>query len=334
MNTDIVTITHGSHLYGTNTVHSDTDFKGVYFPDVTALLLGRAQPHHRTSTKLSEQKKNISSDVDTEKFSLQRYIKMVTEGQPLAMELLFAPDQFVALPDNLELASVWKSVVDNREKFFSKQCVLFVKYCKTQADRYGIKGSRVKSLDDMLVFFDDKLAKVTGARAPKLGDYQDELVIISKADANISLNMMPVNGIARQHLYVCNRNIPFTANLNWARDVLASIRKTYGDRSTLAAENEGIDWKAISHAVRVAGQALEFYSTGNITFPRTDANLLRQIKRGAMPYDEATGILEMMMDQIPIVAERSGLPDEPNYALAEEFVLHHYKTFVRNCLST
>jgi hypothetical protein len=39
----------------------------------------------------------------------------------------------------------------------------------------------------------------------------------------------------------------------------------------MAETQEGVDWKALSHAVRVGTQALELLKTGHVTFPLPNA---------------------------------------------------------------
>ena len=43
-----------------------------------------------------------------------------------------------------------------------------------------------------------------------------------------------------------------------AKKVFISSLKEYGDRALQAETNRGVDWKGLSHALRVAGQAEEF----------------------------------------------------------------------------
>ena len=59
----IVKMKFGSHLYGTASEHSDTDYKGVYLPSREAVLLGDIQKclNHSTGCGTS---KNKACDVD------------------------------------------------------------------------------------------------------------------------------------------------------------------------------------------------------------------------------------------------------------------------------
>ena len=50
----------GSHLYGLDTPNSDTDYKGIYMPTLSQLLLGTWPKSIRTSTGTAHTK-NTSS---------------------------------------------------------------------------------------------------------------------------------------------------------------------------------------------------------------------------------------------------------------------------------
>jgi hypothetical protein len=87
-----------------------------------------------------------------------------------------------------------------------------------------------------------------------------------------------------------------------------------------AEKNEGIDWKALSHAVRVASEAIELLNTGKITFPRPDKDLLLAIKTGAMEYKEVEKIIEQGLIDLEIAQEKSILRSEPDWKKADELV--------------
>ncbi len=76
----------GSHVYGTNLPTSDTDFKGIYIPTKRDLYLSRAQKTINTGTKENKSARNESTDIDEEIFSLQQYLKLLSEGQTVALD--------------------------------------------------------------------------------------------------------------------------------------------------------------------------------------------------------------------------------------------------------
>ena len=80
----IVKMKFGSHLYGTNTVHSDVDYKGVFLPSKKELLLGAVPKCRNFSTNLGAQK-NSQDDIDEEIYSLHYFLKLACQGQTVAI---------------------------------------------------------------------------------------------------------------------------------------------------------------------------------------------------------------------------------------------------------
>ena len=104
----------------------------------------------------------MAGDVDTETFSLQQYFKLLTEGQTVALDMLFNPWPETATP-------LWGHIVRNREKLLTKKSAAFVGYCRQQANKYGIKGSRVAAAKEAMERFRD-LMEQAGTTA-KVGDF-------------------------------------------------------------------------------------------------------------------------------------------------------------------
>jgi hypothetical protein len=118
--------------------------------------------------------------------------------------------------------------------------------------------------------------------------------------------------------------MPMTAAIEEARKVYAKVWDNYGERARAAMTNEGIDWKAMSHAVRVARQAIELLNTGSITFPRPDAAELIEIKKGMRPYEEISALLEKLVAEVQEASQVSTLPEQTNASLADRQVRDFY----------
>ena len=135
----LVTIKFGSHLYGTSTPASDIDFKSVHVPAPRDVLLQRAKGSVSTARAKQEKEKNLPGEVEEESYSLLRYLQLASEGQTVALDMLFAPEWSMTAPPSAE----WREVVANRSKLITKKSAAFLGYCRQQANKYGIKGSRV-----------------------------------------------------------------------------------------------------------------------------------------------------------------------------------------------
>jgi hypothetical protein len=123
---------------------------------------------------------------------------------------------------------------------------------------------------------------------------------------------------------VCDRNLPFTITLDEAARIMQGLFDNYGKRSLAAERNEGVDFKAVSHAVRVGRQAIELLETGNIVFPRPDAENLMAIKAGRIDYRVVQPELEGILHRISELSESSALPEEVDRTVMDDLVLRIY----------
>ena len=131
----VVEMRFGSHLYGTDTPDSDLDLKGVYVPDAADILLQRVKATITSNRVRAQGEKNEPGDVDIEVYSLQRYLDLLAEGQTLALDMLFAPDTAMTIPPS----RLWREIQANGHRLVSRRATAFVKYCRQQANKYGIK---------------------------------------------------------------------------------------------------------------------------------------------------------------------------------------------------
>ena len=316
----LLRIQHGSHLYGTSTPTSDLDYKGVFLPSGRDILLQRVPKVIDKGTG-DQHSKNTKDDVDDQSFPLQKFLHMVTTGDTVGTELLFAPDEFI-----VEMAPEWEMIRASKHLLLNKQCKGFVGYCQRQAAKYGIKGSRMAACRDIVSLLETAI------------DEWGSTVKLSAAAGLLETfcathEFSEIVGIEDQfkkpipHLEVVDRKVPFTVTIKAAYDIYSKVYANYGERARAAMDNEGIDWKAVSHAIRVAGQAKELLSTGHITFPRPDADFLLQVKRGELDYNHVAPILEQMVEEVDEASKTSPLPGKSDQAAIDELVLnlHNYQ---------
>ena len=311
----LMRVKFGSHLYGTATSSSDTDFKSVHLPSRLGILMCRPEQHIRLGTKSDTSRKNTAEDVDDESFSLQRYFEMLVKGDMMAYELLFAP------PEALEYASPeWLRIRGVRHRLVSRQCKGFVGYCQRQAAKYGIKGSRMAAIRKALDLLDTLIA-TSGERA-RMGEFDATWTrFVAETEHSDLVNIPNPDGSEHWHVDICDRKMGYSVTLKTAQDVWSKVYDHYGHRARAAMANEGVDWKAISHAVRVGQQAVEVLSTGEITFPRPNRVELLQIKQGERSYDEVAQMLEALLSEVEHRAGVSQLQESSDTALMDEVVL-------------
>jgi hypothetical protein len=92
----------------------------------------------------------------------------------------------------------------------------------------------------------------------------------------------------------------------------------------LAERNEGVDWKSLSHAVRVGREAMEFLATGWITFPLPYADHILAIKRGLVPYSDVAAEIETLLTSVEDAQAKSCLPEAPDQDYMDDLVCRAY----------
>src|SRR5690242_851281 len=165
----IVRIKFGSHLFGTSTAASDIDFKAVFIPPARDILLQRVRGSISSPRPKAEGEKNYAGEIDEEAYSLQKYLGLVADGQTVAMDMLFAPRWAMVE----EPAAEWREIERNRARLLTRKAAAFVGYCRQQANKYGIKGSRVAAAREALSILDRALAERGGLA--KLGEIEPQI---------------------------------------------------------------------------------------------------------------------------------------------------------------
>jgi len=328
----IIEIKFGSWLYGTNTPESDLDFKGIYLPTAREIILGSYKETISTSRKKQECERNTKDDVDREFFSLDRYLALLTEGQTVALDILFAPE-FNAVITGIP-HPICSQIYDNKDKLLTRNVNAFYGYAKQQAARYGIKGSRMDALKRVVAMLEplplyDKLNLHTDKIDALVKECQ-ELISLEKT-ALVEILQIPNGDKATlmPHLHVNGRKCPFNATVKVALGMYSKILAEYGGRAQKAHLSGGKDWKALSHAVRVNSEAMELLIKGYITFPRPDRELLVKIKTEQMPYEEVAEIIEEGLVKLTEAHETSQLREAPDQEWVDNFIYDIYSSIVR-----
>jgi RNA repair pathway DNA polymerase beta family len=316
----IVEMRFGSHLYGTATPLSDLDYKAVYLPEAQDILLQRVRGTVNLSREKVAGEKNLPGDVDREFHSLQRFLELLAEGQTVALDMLFAPDVVMPRPPS----PLWREIQANMPRLVTRRASAFVRYCRQQANKYGIKGSRVAAARQALAIL--ITAEATYGAAAKLAEAEAEVTAFAGVSNHAALLDVPLPGDKRvRHLEVCGKRMPFTSSIKIAREIVQRPVEEYGQRALQAERSEGIDWKALSHAVRVGREALELFQTGRISFPLPYAAEILSIKRGERPYQAVAETIEGLLVAVEAAAATSSLPEEPDQGFIDDLVARAYR---------
>lgn len=311
----IVMMQHGSHLYGTNGPTSDLDFKGVGFPSLEEILMDRV-PKQWAAPKRSkaEGEKNGPDDIDRETYSLGYFVDMACGGQTVCLDMLHAPPSAL-----LEVSETWAELVAMRSQFYTRSMDSLIGYARRQAAKYGIKGTRVATLRQVLDLLE------SFPPTSRLKDVWDQL-----PEGEFCVKHPPPaihNNVAIYE--VCQRRLLATMSVAYALDPLKKAFASYGERALLAETNTGIDWKAISHAFRAAYQMEAIYTAGGFTYPLQQTEFLKAVKAGNLPFKDVGPELEAIIDRVEQLALASKLPETVDREAVDAWLYNRMFDYVR-----
>lgn len=313
----------GSHLFGTATETSDQDFKGVFMPSADQIILGNYSDTVRSSTG-DDRSRNTKDDVDTELYSLRKFFLMIENGDTAALELLFTPDHLI-----LEKDPIWDEIIAIRHTLVSKKVNALLGYIRQQANKYGIKGSRMGELNNIIKSLKE-IEKTLTFQNAKFKHKWEEVVKATEGYQHVHVFDLPLdnkNNITVPALNILGKKFSHDTPFSVAIKSLSDTYKAYGQRAREAANNNGIDWKAISHCLRCSVQAQELMKTGKITLPHDayTALWLTDIKRGKFEYKSIEPMIEHALDQVELCAKESTLQQEISRQYLDELLLKFYK---------
>lgn len=302
----------GSHLYGTDTEKSDTDYKGIYLPTIDDVILQDVKKSINNITKVDKSAKNSINDIDREIYSLHYFLKLALKGETVAIDMLHAP---IGWEENI--SEEWFFIKRNRDRFYKKNLRSYIGYVRIQAAKYGIKGSRLNAAQEFIAWLQTK--KLTD----KLSVHWDEL----KETEFVKIKWIED---ARQEdkraVIIIDKCFMATTPIRYIIQSLDVFVQEFGERAKLAKENKGVDFKAISHAFRAAYQLEEIYTTGNLIFPLKQADFIRGVKQGKYHYaDELAPQLEYMVDRVYQLASESIYPEEVDQSFWDNWLINLYK---------
>ena len=312
---------YGSRLYGTNVANSDTDYKSVSVPDLSDLLFNKTQVQDVTTYDPQGNK------VEEQDFSLPYYMQLLLSGQTIAVDLLFSPEEYW-VKDSTD-RGYWDLLVQNRDRFVSKNVMPFVGYARGQAIKYGEKGDRLRTVLD----FEKEVKTYYHNEHKNRSDCPDpewfmKLTESFKNRDGVKLKTETKNGTTVHMIEVVGKTFGDTTAMKLWMEPLDKLVKSFGKRATEAMTTDGHDLKAQYHCVRIIEEARELLTTGFITFPRPEAQLLLSIRRGEMSKAEVESLVTERLALLETDLLSSKLPEKPDHEFANGVVLNIVANFV------
>ena len=318
---DMFKVVYGSKLYGTSTPKSDTDEKVVYLPSINDMLLGKKanifkERFNAEGERIGDGFTMPDNGVETEYFPVQTFVRDFVAGQTYALEMAFA---IYGKPSPGPTYEFIKELVEN---FSNAEVYSMVGFAMKQTFDYVRRGERLNDaqavLDVVNKFMPAKaeepsrnLAELAGSNTMKgaglknkpelrLDDVlEDGRTILEHVAEQAGLETeVLLNGKKPQNSLKLNgRNYLESTTVEHLRNQVLKVIQGFGDRSTAAASTE-VDYKSLSHAVRVYQQAIELLDTSTITFPRPNAEYLLKVKEGREDLEVVKAQLLALDDEV------------------------------------
>jgi len=286
----VVEVEFGSILYGTSTPDSDVDIRGIVLPTKQEILLGKI-PKVVTTPK-----SEFDDELDVEYYSLHHFIWMACRGEVVALDMLHVPNENL-----VKSSKVWKDLVSKRDMFYTKSMKAITGYLKKQSATHSIRSSRLKEVKCVVSIL---------KKQRSLGHVRlNEIWHLLPQGEHIKKYPPASNGV--REVEVCGRKVQDTVTIDYALNVFETYINNFGKRVRAVESGDGVDWKAVSHAMRAAFQIKEILTSGTITFPLPQADYLLDIKEGRLSFvDDVAPALEELTSEIEILSKISGLPEK------------------------
>lgn len=309
----------GSHLYGLNTEHSDTDYKGLFLPSQISCL--RQEIHKSlTFTTGKRDEKNTEEDIDFDLWSVQYWLKLVEQGETNALDLLYS----VTNKDCVVFCSpTVKELFRNPLQLFDPtKTKAYHGYAVHQAKKYGVKGSRLGKLKEVKDLLDNDF--------PYLEEYNEkfnerivEHIVEKCGDESYCFKKILKNNLLA--LILCGRAHQVNIKFSEFKERVEKEYEKYGERARAAMQNEGIDWKAISHALRCILQMKMLLTEGQITYPLQEKEFLLRTKKGGYSWKFIEQSLQDGLVSVDILQKETKIKGKKDQDFIDKVLINMYK---------
>jgi hypothetical protein len=328
------TITHGSHLYGMSTPASDHDFKCIYLPKRRDILLAKPLKVHRhkhapDGSIVGVHETMPPNGYEAELTPIQKFLGDYLTGQAYAVEFVFAVLQgfhkqhTTSIP--LKYIEEFMQVI--HRDYVHSNVTGMTGFAAKQTMDYVHRGKRLNAAREVLISVEALMQKYPNSRLDTVVPFSDmpgaclsgdQILDRIVYDTGLTIGMSINRDKVFRTLELNGRDYLETTTLPHFRAAVEKLIDQYGERTNAAAQTD-VDWKSLSHAVRVYQQVLELLETKWITFPRQNAPMLLRIKQGEHTLESVKDLLEELDTQVLEAVADSTLPsvDDKFRAAAE-----------------
>lgn len=234
----------------------------------------------------------VENEEDSKLYSLKEFFKMLSNGDPQCTELLFVPEDKI-----VRTSSYYEEIRDKKHLFLSN--VIYKRLM-------GFSNSEWRK-----------------AMAEK---YQLEKISTDHEKTRLNLlNFMRDRGAEKVDL-------DDAAELfdKFRKKKLVSSVSNLGAKRKADYDKYGFCVSSACHSIRLMGELSELMETGEITFPRENAETLKAIRLGEVSKKDCQKIYDEVLEKAEKSRDNSKLQDRPNNKKTTEL----YKSMVLKALKT
>jgi Transcription-associated recombination protein len=313
---------HGSKMYGTSNENSDTDIKGIFLPSMEDCILNKIPKQIKQSTVEFENNSYGKDDVEEQYYSLQYFLHLASESQTVALDILFSPEY-----SHIMVTPEMRFLIQNRSKFVTKNLTALMGYSKGQAVRYSSKGSDLKAFTELY----NRLVNVESIfnTVDKMKIYNVENTLTDYARRYPEIykwsSYKNQHGTEITKFSVYQSEFTSNSDLKFLIGSLKSKISRYGNRSKLAMDADGADFKAISHALRCVYIVQDLMTKGEFEYPLAQTDLIRKVKYSEIRFENAMDMVEDEYQKAKDLIAKSDLPEKIDMKFFEDWLISLYK---------
>ena len=331
---------YGSKLYGTDNENSDTDFKGIFIPNINSVLLGKSKDSFEFSTG-SNDSKNQKEDFDVGLLSLQRFLTLLKKSETTSTGLLFS---MFAPSVVFEEKSFTSFIKENHKKLICSNVTSHMGFAIGQMKNFSLKTDRLEEIRNLNKIMKD-LKLTDKEKSQKLSTKIELLREITKNFKYLGVQELPSSRNSKnsknsneeinynrhnRYLKVFSKCFEETITISHLLKELKKQEKGFGNRTRDNLNKNGkVDLKGLSHGLRIAFECQELMKTGFVTFPMPLHNrkLVRAIKFGEMDLEKAKDLVLRNLDEVPKCSLESNLPENLDEEFLDTITLKFFKLF-------
>lgn len=345
----VLLVRHGSHAYGTNTVNSDEDFKGIAIP-TKEYFLGMVKHFEQAELK--------APDPDAVIYDIRKFFALAADCNPNIIEVLHTDPS-----DHFLVSPIGEIILEHKDAFLSKKIKhTFLGYSVSQLKRIQTHKrwimnppksppSRVEmGLPEQTLIPQDQLMAAQAEVQKELDrfqfDFMEDLSEPAKIEIRSVMSEMLAElkitaddhwmsaarkvGLSDNFIQIMQRERAYTS-LKREWDQYQNWRKTRNPARALLEEKFGYDTKHAYHLVRLIRMCREILTTGKVIVKRPDREELLSIRNGAWSYERLIEFAESEEKSLnELYNQSTALPKLPDRDKLDRLCIELIETSLRS----